>query len=82
MNEVKRILKCPYCFKDIKCGVNSVDYLVIRGHCNRSQECKQKRFRCEDSPNLLRGKNPRNVIDLAHIETLRDQVVIARERRY
>jgi len=82
MSEGRKVIKCPYCLKEINCKANSNDLLALRGHIKKSQECKQTRFRCEDSPNLLRGKNPRNVIDLAHIETLRDQVVIARERRY
>jgi len=79
MSEGRKVIKCPYCLKEINCKADSNDLIALRSHYNRSQECKQKRFRCEDSSNLPRGKNPRNVIDLAHIELLRDQVVIATE---
>ena len=82
MSEGRKVIKCPYCLKEINCKANSNDLLALRGHINKSQSCKQKRFRCEDSPNLPRGKNPRNVIDLAHIELLRDQPGGYCHRRY
>lgn len=79
MSEDKKIIKCPYCGKDIYCKADSNELLAIRGHCNRSQSCKQKRLRFEESSNVPRGKNPRSIVDCAHLENLRDQLFIARE---